>query len=422
MIKKFLSKRSSSIWYAWIICALATLFYTYEYILRLEPGIMVHQLRTYFNITDGGLGLLASMYYWAYTPLQLLVGIFTDRFGPRHILISAIFVCILGSWIFGLTHFYMIAAGARFMIGMGSAFAFVGALKLAADWLPRQYFSFFVGLCTSVGMLGAMFGETIMSWIVIHFGWHRVIIDTVWLGSILIVVFYSFVYEKKHLIKKQHVVKPLNFRILTRSLMKILSSKPMLQAGLIGCSLYLSLSLVAEQWGNIYFQKVLHLNAEDASYFVDMIFFGWFIGSPLQGYLSERFNSRKKLLILGCIFSCLTLMPIILFPDYLSRWLLATLLFLFGLFSSSEINCFAIAKDLVDNRLTATAVGFMNACVMVSGMIIQPFFAFCLNLLSNTHHAMNYRIALMIVPFFLMISLITAFFMKDDFRREDRIR
>lgn len=432
-MKKFIPhKVHSSLFFAWFVCALAALFYTYEYLLRIEPGIMVKQLRLYFMISDGGLGLLASMYYWAYTPLQLIVGLITDRFGARRVLITAILACVIGTWIFGFTHNYLIASLARFLIGLGSAFAFVGALKLAADWLPRHYFSLFVGLCTSLGMLGAMFGETVMSFVVDHVGWHPVITNSVWLGIILTGIFLFCVYDKHEFTGKIKETKPFNLRTLSYSLAKIMSSKTMLQAGLIGCVLYLSLSLLAEQWGNSYIQKALQVDAQSASYYVDMIFFGWFVGSPLNGYLSEKFGSRRRTLFYGCLLSCVMFLPVILIPTYLPHWGLATLLFLFAFFSSAEINCFAIARDLVELRLTATAVGFMNACVMVSGMIIQPFFAYCLNVLSYdhkiTHYTLaDYQVALFIVPILLIIGCITALRMKDTFelginaRRLDKI-
>ncbi len=423
-MKKLISKHANSLFLAWFVCSLAALFYTYEYLLRIEPGIMVKQLRLYFEISDGGLGLLASMYYWAYTPLQLVVGLITDRFGARRILITAIMMCILGTGIFGYTHSYFVASMARFLIGIGSAFAFVGALKLAADWLPKKYFSLFVGLCTSLGMLGAMFGETVMGWIVDHLGWHPVITDSLWLGTILIGLFLFCVFDKREFSNKVEQSKPLNFKLLGHSLIRIMSSKTVLQAGFIGCALYLSLSLLAEQWGNSYVQKAMHINAESASYYIDMIFLGWFVGSPFHGYLSEKLKSRRQLLLYGCAASIIAFMPVILFPQYLSHWMLATLLFLFAFFSSCEIACFAIASDLVELRLTATAVGFMNACVMVSGMIVQPLFAYCLNLLSSDHlivhySVRDYQIALLIIPLFLIVAFVLSYRMKDSYGTSD---
>lgn len=408
------SRWAHSIVFAWLSCLLAALFYTFEYLLRIEPGVMVKELQSHFSISAGGLGLLASMYYWGYTPLQLIVGLATDYFGARKVLITAILLCTVGVFLFGYTQLIVVAAIARLMVGIGSAFAFVGALKLGADWLPRRYFSFFVGLCTSLGMLGAMFGETAMSWVVVHLGWHPVITISVWLGLALIGVFFLFVYEKHEMLGESHRAAPLDLKTLLSALMDVARSRRILKASIVGCAMYLSLSLIAEQWGNLYIQKVIHGNAEQASYFVDMIFLGWFIGSPLSGYLSERLKSRKKPLQVGCIVAFLTIIPVIAIPTLLPHWVLALLLFLYGLFCSAEINCFAVARDLVNTRMAATAVGFMNTIVMVSGMIIQPLFAYSLDALSyvtrqgplpaHTVPLVNFQAALIVVPLFLFIS------------------
>lgn len=236
-----------------------------------------------------------------------------------------------------------------------------------------------------------------------------------------------FVYEKHELNDKKHDVKIINFHALKNALLKIISSRMIWQAGFIGCALYLSLSLLAEQWGNTYIQKIIHGNAESASIYVDMIFFGWFIGSPLHGYLSEKFASRKRILIYGSVSSLLAFLPLILWPTALSHLLLGTLLFLFGFFSSAQINCFAVARDFVETQLTATAVGFMNACVMVGGMIIQPLYGFTLDALSasdyHTMHVtmrytlMDYRLALIIIPIFILLALIIACLMKDSYKK-----
>lgn len=438
-MKKLIPQRAkNSLVFGWFICTLAALFYTYEYLLRIEPGIMVHDLRVYFSLSAGGIGLLTSMYYWAYTPLQLFVGLITDFFGARRVLIAAIAACTIGTFAFGATHSAWMASGARFIVGFGSAFAFVGALKLGADWLPRSHFSLFVGLCTALGMLGAMFGETGMSWVVDHVGWHPVLVDSIWLGIVLIAIFALFVYEKHQVFGAEHRIESLDFPLLRNALFKVLACDTIVKAGFIGCSLFLSLSIFAEQWGNEYIQKVLlTTNAQAASYYVDMVFLGWFIGSPISGFLSEKLATRTRVLFWGCVLSLAAVLPVILCPRWLSHWSLAILLFLFGFFSSAQINCFAIARDLVSTRLTATAVGLMNAMVMVGGMIVQPLFAYCLNWLATPERSIHgryvyvlsdYQHGLLIIPFFLVISAFVIWSMHDTYetgvstQRRRRIR
>ena len=78
-------------WLGWVICCIATLFYAYEYLLRISPSVMSEELRVYFvGMSAGGLGGLTSIYYWAYAPMQIVVGVATDRYGPRITLLFAV--------------------------------------------------------------------------------------------------------------------------------------------------------------------------------------------------------------------------------------------------------------------------------------------------------------------------------------------
>ncbi len=162
--------RRSFLWYPWIVCGLAALFYTYEYVLRITPSVMTHELMMSFGISAAALGNLSAFYYYAFTPMQMPVGVLMDRFGPRRLLILACLACALGSALFVCQTFYWAALG-RFLVGFGSAFAFVGVLKLAAMWHAPDKFALISGLCTCLGMLGGWFGDNVLSPSVGFFGW-----------------------------------------------------------------------------------------------------------------------------------------------------------------------------------------------------------------------------------------------------------
>ena len=77
-----------------IICAIAALFYCYEFVLRIIPGVLQSELSAAFgNISASTFGQLSALYYFAYSPMQVPVGILMDRFGPRRLLSLACFCC-----------------------------------------------------------------------------------------------------------------------------------------------------------------------------------------------------------------------------------------------------------------------------------------------------------------------------------------
>ena len=128
---------------AYLIFFLGAFFYCYEYFLRIAPAVMSASLMRSFHLDATLFGTLSAFYFYAYTPMQLCVGIIVDRFSTRRVLMVAILACTLGSFMVGSTHVYAIAAIGRFLQGFGSAFALVGGLKLVAIWMPARRLAFF---------------------------------------------------------------------------------------------------------------------------------------------------------------------------------------------------------------------------------------------------------------------------------------
>ena len=90
---------------ALFMCALASVFYAYEYYLRVAPSVMSAELKEYFAISEAGLGFLSGLFYFAYTPSQLLIGLLMDKYGPRIVLTLACLACALGTYLF-LSHLF----------------------------------------------------------------------------------------------------------------------------------------------------------------------------------------------------------------------------------------------------------------------------------------------------------------------------
>ena len=407
-------------WYGWFVCCLAATFYCYEYLLRIEPSVMEIQLRQHFlSLSAGGLGLLSSMYYWAYTPMQAVVGVLTDRYGPRKTLTAAIGFCVLGTFIFADTQLIYVAAIGRFLVGCGSAFAFVGVLKLVAMWLPEKYFAVFAGLTTSLGMLGALCGDIGMTWMVHHLGWHEVLILSAFVGIALIPIFYFFVHER--LIHEPASANE-DLKHYMLGFIKLIKKKDILIAGVVGCLMYLSLSAFAEMWGIPFLQRVMPGPHVMASTLNAMVFLGWLIGGPISGLLSQYFKSRRQLLIWGSIAAALCFC-VILYNPAISSVAMGGLLFLFGVLCSPQVLCFAVGRDHVHLKSAASAAAAINMLVMVSGMLLQPLMSRILDWAWSgqmsaglrEYSVNDYRIALTILPVALIISAVLAYFMRESF-------
>lgn len=407
-------------WIGWMICLIAALFYCYEYTLRISPSIISIQLRQHFdNLTISTFGILASLYYWSYTPMQAVVGVATDRYGARHVLIGAIILCALGNYLFGATHNIYIAGLGRILIGMGSAFAFVGTLKLVAVWLPKDYFALFSGLTMSLGMLSAIIGNYGMTWVNIHLGWTWVIdIGTV-IGILLATLFTLLVHEKT--IPKSRMKKENSIGFMYKTFFSFLSTPKYLIVGFIGCFLYLSLDGFADIWGIPFIKTVYPDQALRAASINSMIFWGWMVGAPTISFIAAKLNIRVIPIRYGSFLGAI-LFAIFLAHPHMPIALLSLILFFFGVCCSVENLCFVLARDFTSLRFTATAMGVINLIIMISGLIIQPVIAYFVDLAwSGTiknglriYTIGDYQLGLIIIPAFLVIAGILTFFIKDD--------
>ena len=151
-----------------------------------------------------------------------------------------------------------------------------------------------------------------------------------------------------------------------------------------------------------------------------MVFFGWLVGSPLIGYISDRTNSRKTPIIIGCFLSAVFVSLIIYLP-HMNTLLLYLILFLFGIFSSFEILCFAISSERYPKHLVATASAVTNALIMFGGIVCQPLTGKILDLFwsgtiingDRAYSISDYQLALTLLPIAFLLGFILTFWLHD---------
>jgi len=408
------------------ICLLGAVFYCYEYLLRIEPSVMVHELMREFHLTGAGFGMLGGVYYLVYSPMQIGVGVLTDIYGPRKMLTMAVIVCTIGSFVFGHADSVYVAAFGRFLIGFGSAFAFVGVLKLAAIWLPASWFAAAVGLATALGMVGALVGDIELTILVNKIHWQKTVLYSAYFGVILTPLIWFFIRDVHP--QRSEKEERVSFKPAMQGLLRIAKNPQMWLAGLIGCVLFLSLSLFAEQYGILFLQQVHNFSSKQASVANSMVFLGWLVGAPFFGFISDLARTRRIPITIGSIVSAIIILYIIYMPASLTGGqvlVVNTLLFLFGFFSSAEIICFAIGRENSPLHMSGAAIAFINMLVMFGGAVCQPLFGKLLDLgwegkVVNGVHIFSpevYRHALLIIPICLIFSAVGSFFIKDHFTK-----
>ncbi|WP_234393500.1 MFS transporter, partial [Francisella noatunensis] len=175
---------------AWVVCLIATLNYSYDFFIRAAPGVMGDDLIRDFGISHTQLGMLSSAYFISYTIMQIPAGVLLDKYNRKVVISIATTFCVLGNYLFSATNDYEIAYIGRIFMGIGSAFGFIGAAKMAAMWLPERLFSTFIGFATVVGILGGLVTDTMLSSLVSELGWKEgnAVFTYIGVGVLLLIV------------------------------------------------------------------------------------------------------------------------------------------------------------------------------------------------------------------------------------------
>ena len=400
-----------------IICAIAALFYCYEFVLRIIPGVLQSELTAAFgNISASTFGQLSALYYFAYSPMQVPVGILMDRIGPRRLLSLACLCCTAGSFMFSYSSSMLIAGSGRFLVGFGSAFAFVGVLSLAVHWLPRRYFSLVAGLMTTLGMLGLIYGEMKITHLAATMGLNYVLLTMVGIGLLLTVLIFFVVRDGPG----GASVKSQSLPDFYRNILHVLVSPQVWLIAFVGACLYTSLSVFGELWGKSYLELAHHLTKLEAAKTISAMFLGWAVGAPLAGYFSDRTGRRVLPLVIGAFLSLVCISTILYIPG-LSFVSLNVLMFFYGLFSGTEIIIFIMARENSGAKLSGTVFAAANMIVTLGGVIFQPLVGSLLDTFSSgqlvngehVYSVIDYQLALSVLPASLLLVMVAAFFMKD---------
>jgi MFS family permease len=411
-----MTARKQLIW-GTIVCIIGAIFYCYEFVLRIIPGTLQSELSAAFgHISASAFGQLSACYYFAYSPMQMPVGMLMDRYGPRRLLSFACLCCTIGSFMFSYSSSLSIAGSGRFLVGFGSSFAFVGVLSLALQWLPRRYFSLVAGLITTLGMLGLVYGEVKITELAQTMGLNHVLLTMVAFGAILTLLIFLLVRDGPggHNVKSQPLPE------FFKNVIKVLVSPQVWLIGFVGACLYTSLSVFGELWGKTYLEHAHHLTKNEAATAISCMFLGWAVGAPIAGYLSDLSERRVLPLVVGAglAFVCISL---ILYYPNLPHTALYTLLFLYGVFSGTELIVFIMAKENSGAQLSGTVFAATNMIVTLGGVIFQPLVGKLLDTFGDSgmvngeriYSVMDYQVSLSMLPICLLLVMIAAFFLKD---------
>jgi len=273
---------------------LLAFFSFFQFFIQASGSLMGSAWQHAFRLNDFELSILSSSFFYAYMIVQVFAGFLYDHWGARRVVHLAAIVFTAALFLFSWTHSFWLAVFARFLMGCGSGFAFVGMVYISALWfLPRQ-FILFVGLGEMLSMFLTSVGQGITSPLIQNFGWRVVLVGLGLFGVIYIILVNLFLKNPQNFKPK---VQPF-LKTLWSHLKEVVKIKQVWLAGFFGAAAFGVITVFVSLWGSIFLQKAYGFTYINATDLVALVPFGFAIGASVFGFINQRYLSTT---MLACI-------------------------------------------------------------------------------------------------------------------------
>jgi len=402
----------------WFMVAVASLLFFYNFTLLNCINPLVSQLMHDFSISATQMGILSSMYFYGICITVIPAGLLLDHISSiKSILLCSMVVHILSIFGFAFSHSFFMAGFFRFLLGIAGGFAGLSCIYFASKWLPAKQMAFANGFILALGMFGGMLAQTPTELLSQHFGWRYTLVIFSIIGILIFAIIWLVVIDPP---QKQKVRKDKNDFL--KNIYYVVANKKNWLAGLYITSINLPIFVLGTLWGSLYLTQAHSFSIKQASSIISMLFLGILIGSPLIGFLSDKFRRRLIPMKLASVFILIIILSIIYLKN-ISFVDEMVLFFLLGLFSGAQTISYALITEINITPVIAKAISIALFLGMTSGFIFQPLFGWLIDL--NWNHTIvhnlniyspeNFKIAMLMFPISFIVSLLLAFLLKETY-------
>jgi MFS family permease len=295
--------------------------------------------------------------------------------------------------------------------GAGGVFALVGAVYIATQNFPASRAATLIGATQMFGMAGGSAGQFVVGpTMAAGVTWSGFWVFMGIMGLAISVLLFLLLPKRPATENpggdwKKGAVRALG--IVFRNPQSIL-------CGMIAGLLFIPTTIFDMVWGVRYLQEAQGMDYGSAVMRSAAVPFGWIIGCPLLGFISDRIGRRKPVIVVSglVLLSCLAWIlygtPDV-FPPY-SVGLIA------GLASGAAMLPYTIIKEANPREVSGTATGVINFLNFTFSALLIPVFGWILSRVSGGAKAMNldhYQSAFEPLLYGVAVAVFLTFFLRE---------
>lgn len=355
----------------WIICVSASLFFFFEFIQGNMFASIADSIMHDFHITANGMAQLSSVYYLANVLFLFVAGRMLDKYSAKMILVVAMLLCVTSTFVLAQAESFSVAVLCRFITGIGSAFCFLGPVRIAARWFPSRQMAMVTGIIVTIAMTGGMMAQYPLAYLVGQLGWRQALVWVGWFGMVVLAIMMAAIQDKK-VPSAAHDDAPGFAEIFKQAYLNSNALKAAAYTSLMN----MAIAVFGAMMGSLYLTQRLGVEKEEAALINTFLFFGAIIGGPVMGYISDRLGKRRAPMLWGGFLSLLTVAWILYFPVNIS--LMKALFFFLGFFTAAQVISYAFVAENTSAAFTATALSVISILTQGGYVVYQNIFTMLL--------------------------------------------
>jgi len=392
---------------AWL---LTSVFYFYQYSMRSAPAVMVPELTHAFGLTAVGVASLVGLFYYAYAPFSLVAGVTLDQLGPRKVIPLGAASVAIGAMLFS-TGDPMIGGVGRFLQGAGGVFALIGAVYLVTTYMPASRAATMIGVTQMFGMAGGSAGQFAVGPLIAGgLAWDRYWLLMGIIGIPIAVLLYVLIPKREAAANDSGTT---GLGPALRAMGAVFLNPQSILCGLIAGLIFIPTTIFDMVWGVRYLQE-----AHDVPYSIAVLRsasvpFGWIIGCPLLGWISDRIGRRKPVIAIAAA-ALLGAMALGLYgpPGLLPPYTIALMA---GIASGAAMIPYTVIKEANRPEHSGTATGVINFINFSFSALLGPIFAARLMHISGggDRELGDYQATFMPMLFGIALAILLTFLLRE---------
>ena len=380
-------------WVAWII---ASIFYAYQYVLRVMPNIMFGDVMSRFQMDTKTFGQFSGMYYIGYCAAHIPIGIMLDRYGPKKVMPICILISVIGLLPIIYTDFWLFPIIGRVLVGIGSSAAILSVFKVIRITFNEARFTRMLSISVTIGLIGAIYGGAPVSYMNATFGYEAVIETFAVAGLILAAISYLIIPNAK---ESEHVSSSV-FTDIKDVFCNVKVILICLFAGLmVG-----PIEGFADVWGTAFFEKAYGMERGVAASLPSMMFIGMCFGAPALSIISEKTRSQFGTIFYSGIVMTLVFAALIQFIFVPAE---ITIMFVIvGICSSYQIIAIYKASTYVREGIVGLTTAVANMIIMIFGYFFHGSIGLIIDATGGIDSPSAFKTGISVVPSALLLGTI----------------